>query len=85
MQSETTYINLTGIWRYRLKSLGYPWKVSEKNWIIIQDAANLMNVEGKIDNCDDLFSYDARNPTITYIFETKQDQDSANDKFSIKF
>ena len=30
-----------------------------------------MNVDGKIDNCDDLFSYDARNPAISFTFTTK--------------
>ena len=44
-----------------------------------------MNVEGKIDNANDLYSYDARNPATTFIFETKPSGEEKLDKFSIKF
>jgi hypothetical protein len=47
-----------------------------------------MNVEGKIDNCEDLYSFDARNPAVTFTFETKQSDDKDEqsiEKFGIKF
>jgi len=46
-----------------------------------------MNVTGKIDNCEDLYSYDARNPAVTFIFQTKQSNDKEGktlEKFGIK-
>ena len=69
LQLETFWINLIGILHFKLKNLGYHCKVSV---IILKlDAANFMNVEGKIDNCDDLYSVDARNPVVNFLFETK--------------
>lgn len=47
-------------------------------YLLYLDAANFLNVEGKIDRADDLYSHDARNPAATFIFETSE-------KFSIKF
>lgn len=46
-----------------------------------------MNVEGKIENANDLYSYDVRNPATTFIFETKPSGESGKniEKFNIKF
>lgn len=40
------------------------------NIYLFIDVANFMNVDGKIDDANDLYSYDARNPLTTFVFET---------------
>ncbi|CAD8047166.1 unnamed protein product [Paramecium primaurelia] len=67
----------------------FNWKISlqvDESRLPQKNVANFMNVDGKIEDANDLYSYDARNPATTFVFETKPSgENNKVDKFSIKF
>ncbi|CAD8044221.1 unnamed protein product [Paramecium primaurelia] len=67
----------------------FNWKISlqvDESRLPQKNVANFMNVDGKIEDANDLYSYDARNPATTFVFETKPSGETNKvDKFSIKF
>ncbi|KAM3129437.1 hypothetical protein pb186bvf_018429 [Paramecium bursaria] len=66
----------------------FNWNISlqiEESRLPMKNVANFSNVEGKIDQAEDLYSFDARNPAVNFIFETKPSGEGKTDKFQIKF
>ncbi|CAD8137646.1 unnamed protein product [Paramecium pentaurelia] len=67
----------------------FNWKISlqvDESRLPQKNVANFMNVDGKIEDANDLYSFDARNPATTFVFETKPSGETNKvDKFSIKF
>ena len=78
----------------REKPIAVQEQLKDFNWSIqiptndsklpLKQAAELKGAGSRIDNCDELFSVDARNPTVLMNFAIKKGNDPASEDFCVR-